>query len=162
MKMKNLINLTFFMFLCVMIRGQSVAPELISSSGDFFANSSASLSFSIGECLTETFTGPAGVLTQGVHQPLEVVLSKKNEMQIFEISVSPVPAKTNIKIELQGGERNLTAILYDLSGKELSRKIITDNLTFLELQSFPAGNYILYIMDNTGTFIQSHKIIKHE
>ena len=47
---------------------QDIERDVVSSSGDYYSNSSAQLSVSIGEIVTETTTSSNNVLTQGFQQ----------------------------------------------------------------------------------------------
>jgi len=51
------------------LHGQSLTPQVIASSGGYFTNGSGSLSWTIGETITETFTAGSSQLTQGFQQP---------------------------------------------------------------------------------------------
>ena len=47
---------------------QSTKPEVIASTGDYFKNKEYSLSWTLGECITETCSSSDNVLTQGFQQ----------------------------------------------------------------------------------------------
>lgn len=68
--MKKLLILFTLIGLTVLIYGQSLNPEVISTSGDYFENSNASLSWTLGETVTETFENSNFFLTQGFQQPV--------------------------------------------------------------------------------------------
>jgi hypothetical protein len=55
------------------IRAQSLTPELIAAAGDCFVGSSASLCYTIGECITETTSASGGMLNQGFQQNFESI-----------------------------------------------------------------------------------------
>lgn len=57
------------------ISGQTLTPEVISSSGGYFENTNASLSWTLGETVTETFSGTNVILTQGFHQPFGIQIT---------------------------------------------------------------------------------------
>ncbi len=44
------------------------AQEIITASGDYYESSNASLSWTIGESMTETYTDGTTILTQGFQQ----------------------------------------------------------------------------------------------
>ncbi|MBN1339430.1 MAG: hypothetical protein JXA03_08905 [Bacteroidales bacterium] len=52
--------------------GQTVQPQVIASSGDYFGCASASLSWTLGEPVTETFSNGGILLTQGFQQPVAI------------------------------------------------------------------------------------------
>lgn len=49
------------------------AQEVISSTGDFNRTSDGSVSWTIGEPISNTIAGSEGMATQGFHQPNEII-----------------------------------------------------------------------------------------
>jgi len=47
---------------------QSVKPEVIASAGDYFTSTNNSMSWTLGECITETYSSVNNTLTQGFQQ----------------------------------------------------------------------------------------------
>lgn len=58
-----------------LISAQSVSPEVISSAGDYYENVNGSLSWTLGEIATETYTAGNIILTQGFQQPISVAIA---------------------------------------------------------------------------------------
>lgn len=83
------------LFFSAGVSAQSLSPQVIASSGGFFSNGSGSLSWTLGETMTETFTGGSNQLTQGFQQP---------EM---------VKVKLNIKAFLAGPYNSTTGVMND-------------------------------------------------
>lgn len=71
---KIIISLTIIL-IPFFIAAQSVSPEVISSSGDYYEGVNASLSWTLGEIATETFTAGNVILTQGFQQPITVAIA---------------------------------------------------------------------------------------
>lgn len=67
--MKKVFFLIINILLFLLVKGQTISPEVVATSGDFFSTSSVSLSWTCGEIMTETFTGSNIILTQGFQQP---------------------------------------------------------------------------------------------
>ena len=65
-------------FLPLMCSAQTTSPEVIASSGDHFSNATGSLSWTLGETMTETFSNGGHILTQGFQQPVTVAISGIN------------------------------------------------------------------------------------
>jgi len=57
------------------ICAQTISPELISVSGDYYENVNASISFSVGEIATETYNNSNNFLIQGFQQPVSLVIT---------------------------------------------------------------------------------------
>lgn len=67
--MKTQILLIVFIAGTIFCAAQSIEREVVASSGDYFENANFSLSWTIGEIATETYTGIDNILTQGFQQP---------------------------------------------------------------------------------------------
>ncbi len=69
--MKTISVLSLFIFLAFNLRAQEVSQSLISSAGDYFETENISLSWSIGEVVTETFSTNDLFVTQGFQQSID-------------------------------------------------------------------------------------------
>ncbi len=93
------------------------AQEVISSSGDYFVNSNGSISWTMGETITETFTDGTNILTQGFQQ------SRLSASSVFEledmgitVKISPNPTQDIINLYIDNIE-GINYQLYDFNGK---------------------------------------------
>lgn len=73
--MKRISVLFFAVITSLTLSAQSVSPDVIASSGDYFEGSNVSLSWTLGELAVETYTAGNFVLTQGFQQPINVSLA---------------------------------------------------------------------------------------
>ena len=148
---------------------QSVSPELISSSGDYYETVDFTLSWSIGECMTETFIGTNNTLTQGFHQDRYDIPSVVEEMPVleFDISVYPNPATDVITLSIisQNGEvvvdDNYKVNLTDFSGKILFVDEIIETNKQINFASYASGIYFLAVTNSQNKTLKSFKIIKN-
>ncbi len=74
---------TFTIFLSVVLlpfflSAQSVSPQVVASSGDYYQGTNASLSWTLGEIATETYSNGSTILTQGFQQPVSVSITGIN------------------------------------------------------------------------------------
>jgi len=74
--MKSKINFLLAVLLLSLGYNQIYAQELISSAGGYYEGNNLSLSWSLGEPVTETFTGGGVILTQGFQQPYSFYLQQ--------------------------------------------------------------------------------------
>ena len=78
---------------------QSLSPTVVASSGDYFTGTNASLSWTLGEIATETFTGGGYILTQGFQQPFGISITGINlDLLVYlegPFSVSEMGASLN-------------------------------------------------------------------
>ena len=78
----------------------------------------------------------------------------------IKISIYPNPAKDNITIktnQLNGGY----LFLYDIMGKEVLRKTISGDETFLDISNLKSGIYVLKVLSKDNSIVENRKIIKH-
>ncbi|MCD4730467.1 MAG: hypothetical protein K8R74_07695 [Bacteroidales bacterium] len=73
--MKKVIISLVTILIPFIISAQSVSPEVISSSGDYYEGVNASLRWTLGEIATETYTAGNIILTKGFQQPITVAIS---------------------------------------------------------------------------------------
>jgi len=72
--MKQTLTILLTALLPVYILAQSVSPEVVSSAGDYYENANVSLSWTLGEIATETYTNGNIILTQGFQQPYGITI----------------------------------------------------------------------------------------
>jgi len=58
----------------LLTQAQSVSPEVVATAGDYYEGTNVSLSWTLGELATETYTNGNVILTQGFQQPFGIVL----------------------------------------------------------------------------------------
>ena len=104
--MKRILFIVFFLAGIIQSFAQLARHDVIATSGEFFSNSTYSLSWTLGECVTETFTATGNTLTQGFQQSKFVVTSI-NQLTIEGISVkaypNPVSDLINISVKTENG-----------------------------------------------------------
>lgn len=72
--MKNVPLFLLTLLLPGYILAQSVSPQVVSSAGDYYDNGNISLSWTLGEIATETFSNGNIMLTQGFQQPYGITI----------------------------------------------------------------------------------------
>lgn len=72
--MKKIFQTTLILLIPLFLGAQSVSPEVISSAGDYFEGANASLSWTLGEIATETFSNGSVTLNQGFQQPFPLLI----------------------------------------------------------------------------------------
>lgn len=144
--MKNLFPL--FVFVCIFqISTQSqIVQELLSSSSyNYSSESDYIVSWSIGECITETF-GTDNIITQGFHQSnYQVTYAEILDKYNIDVKVFPNPTTDKITLQIKNNDEmlNMHFILYDLSGKLLLKRQLEDNQEDIFLKSYQTKNFIL-------------------
>ena len=135
------------------------AQEVISTTGDFDENTSASLSWTIGEVLIETYTG-SSILTQGFHQTnLSASSIFENETLDFSIKIYPNPTPDRINL-LSESYEDLSFQVFDYSGKLLKEDKIISKLTVIDFIKYPSAVYFLKINEGVQ-LLKTFQIIKN-
>lgn len=159
--MKILTFLFLYLIIGSSIHGQSLSPELVSSTGDYFEGTSASLSFSIGECLIGDHSNSNGSLSQGFQHSIEVISGIHDEEFTGRINVYPVPAGNSITISMDDQSLDLRMVLVDIKGQLVWQEKITSYETHINLTNSPAGTYFLRLETLSETIIRTFQIVKH-
>lgn len=163
--MKKIPLTVFCLSAFAFIRAQSLSNEVIGSSGNHFTSAGYALSWTLGEPVTETFTGPNYILTQGFHQP-EINLSGiPDQPYEGELSAYPVPTEGIVNINfhnLPRGEYRLA--LYDLQGRELSNSIImigTDQyLHTMDISHLAGATYLVSVQSPAAGVNKTFRVIR--
>ncbi len=152
------------MFATVSLKAQTASPELISSAGDSFSNTSYRLDWSIGELVTETYTDAQYTLTQGFHQGTYIV-SSVDENPLLEYSITAFPNPTSdlitltLKSPFEGGEGDVLITVTDFSGKVLQTKQIHSESEQISFSNYAKGTYSVIVSQN-NQFVKSFQIVK--
>ena len=152
-----------FLLLLLLSQLPTMAQEAVLSSGGNASGNGASVSYSLGQLVNETYIGTNGKLTLGVQQPFEIQVingTEDNKINLF-VKVYPNPTTNVLTLKVDNFDfTNALIQLYDVEGKLLLSKIMTTDETLINMQSFTPALYILKITDNQKV-IKSFKIIKN-
>ncbi len=140
---------------------QTASPELVSSSGDSFNNSTYQLDWSLGESVTATHSAGDYVITQGFHQNTYVITAVENLATDVNISVYPNPTTDLITIDFPSfeGLGNVITVT-DINGKILQQTEVTTDKEQFDFFNYANGVYFLSVKQENQT-IKSFKIIKN-
>jgi len=157
--MKFLTLFTAMLLLPFLANSQSIAMEVIASSGNFYtASDGTNLHWTLGEVMTERFENDR-VLTQGFHQNFVVVSNVfENSDQQIRVKAFPNPTANTLTIETES-DMPLRATLFDLYGRKVLEKKLDITKDQLNLSQFSSGNYLLKVFNESG-LIQIFKIQK--
>jgi len=143
------------LFISASLYGQ----QAIVSSGNLSNANGIQLSWSVGETVVETVDGGGATLTQGFQQS-NVFISDVSENVLSNYRVFPNPIKNQFTIELDGGEKGLSAraFLYNINGELIEEVLLSSMSTVVNTSSLSAGSYLLQI--TTESKNKTFKIIK--
>ncbi len=151
------------MLICAFFATNLWAQEVVSASGDFFTNSNGSISWTMGEPISESFVVNQKVLSQGFQQSSQnytaiSIITNTNLLSIF-----PNPFDEIIHLQNQTEEKELMLSLYDEKMALVKKTTIQtgfsneSTITFLNLE---AGIYFLHIQSQNGKVNSMQKLIK--
>jgi hypothetical protein len=139
------------------------AQEVVTTSGDFFTNPTGSISWTLGEPISESFAVNQQILSQGFQQSAQnyaaiSVVSNLNLLEIF-----PNPFDEIIHLQNQTEEKELMLALYDEKMALVKETIINsgfNNESTISFQDLEAGVYFLHIQSQNGKVESMQKLIK--
>lgn len=144
---------------------QSITPDVIGSAGTYATSASGSMSWTIGEVITETSSSGNNFFTQGFHQPdTSFVISVSNQSAGI-VSIYPNPVVTNLVIDLSGARGIYSIEIFDMLGNILRKEnMSTENQKQVNIpfREFANGMYLLNIINTESYSRTSYKINKAE
>ena len=160
--MKRLLFFVIGIAMTSLAMSQTASPELVSSAGDSFNNTSYQLDWSMGECVTATHSGGSYVITQGFHQNTYVVMTVENLRADINMSVFPNPTTDLVTIDFPSSEGygNVKISVTDFSGKVLQTENFAGDIEQINFLNYAVGVYFISVLEN-NQLIKSFKIIKN-
>ena len=174
--MRNVSLFLFGLFLFSGLNAQSIERDVIASAGGYFENDEISISWTLGEVITETVSTSDNriILTQGFQQPDNVAKLKAPtdevklpDMTSISMSLFPNPTTDNVYLTIKSEEiERVTLDLVDMNGRILySEQLdLTNNRISnytLDISRLPAATYMVLLTDNnTRAQIKNYKVQK--
>jgi hypothetical protein len=134
------------------------SQEVISTQGDSYADSSASIDYTIGEVVTFTGASVENNLTQGFHQTNWGFVSIEDHLPTYQAIIYPNPTEDflNIKASLY---EDVNYALYDEMGKLILQGRLLSEQTAFEVSPLATGRYSL-VLSNSKENLKTFNIIK--
>ncbi len=146
--------------------GQTTSPDVIGSGGDHSATAGGSVSWTIGEPVSDTYNSSGGITTKGFHQPADVSLASVPDVDAGgDVFLYPNPVIADLAIDFTGmayGDYQIE--LFESSGK----LVYAENLSLkdefhkmkIDLSAFDKGMYHFRILQKETFSIKFFKVIK--
>lgn len=119
--------------------------------------------YSVGQICFNTNSGDGFTITEGVQQPLEILIPigiDEYPALLPGCSVFPVPADNLIYIRIPDHDLSLLSFsIINIQGKEISKGKIKSLITIADIKDFPAGFYLVRISEN-DQILRNFNIIK--
>lgn len=148
-------SLSFLLCLPAYILFAQISGQyVIAPQGGFTQGDDMSISWTLGDLVTETSVLSKSVITQGFQQPdisvreLDEFNPKgenRNDEVSLQASVFPNPFSGDITVTVENHERDYFIDVMDPAGNLLSRNLSCNPNEVLNLNALPAAQYILRI-----------------
>jgi len=136
------------------------AQQVISTQGDSYTSSNASIDFTVGEVVINTLSNGSTDLTQGFHQTHWNFLGVEDAAPQFEVSVFPNPMGSELHIQSPISE-NVHFSLFDAAGRLLMEGPLTEEEQILDVALLAPGSYVLRL-DQMGEMLKNFKLVKNQ
>ena len=138
------------------------AQQVISSGGTHATGTNFTLSWTIGEPVTETIKNGSSILTQGFHQSrLSASAIDDIPMPDLSLKVFPNPFNDILNLNVTKGDFSMLQYsLFTMEGKMLLNNKIIKDLTQIDMQTYAQGNYLLKVSRKTGELLKTFKVVK--
>ncbi len=160
-----MIKFNSLIFSCFLLFGVGVnvkAQNNITSSGGDAAGSGGTVNYSIGQTDYITVLTGAGVITQGVQQPYEILSVGLGQPSI-QLNALAYPNPVNSRLVLEVGDLDLTEMSFELSdasGKLIIRENILAGVTEIDMSYLSQGAYFIVISAKKQE-LKTFKILKN-
>ena len=147
-------NFCYYFLLLILFSFDLTAQEVITTSGEFGTNSEGSLSWTLGEVVTETVSTIDNELTQGFQQVQEGYLGLSDESISNEFLIFPNPFSSEVNVVSNDNYGRYSLTIFDYQTKiVLQRDIIFSSACkqiSIDLSTLTAGFYYVELMSNSN------------
>jgi len=150
---------TLFSIFCLLLSTSVNAQEVITTAGDYNTSSTGSLSWTLGEVITETYSDGLNALTQGFNQSqLSATATYELPGLNFKVTAYPNPTSDFIFIEAEQSQ-DLKYQLFNLNGELVREARLQGFQTKVDFKTLVPATYLIKIYKNSIP-IKQFKIVK--
>ena len=138
------------------------AQQSVTVSGNTATGAGGSANYSVGQVAYTTNYGTNGNLTQGVQQSYEISTLGTDEHSEINLQFLAYPNPTTDVLTLSIGNFNSSDLIYslfDINGRVIQSKKITESLTNIDMKNQQSAIYFLKITADNKE-IKTYRIIK--
>jgi hypothetical protein len=152
-------KLTLLSIFFLLLSSSINAQEVITTAGDYNSTSTGSLSWTLGEVITETYSNGINSLTQGFNQSqLSATATYELPGLKFKITAYPNPTSDFIFIESDQSQ-SLKYQLFNLNGELVREAKLQGFQTKVDFKTLVPSTYLIKIYENSIP-IKQFKIVK--
>ena len=152
--MKTIIS-SLLLAVSVISFGQNLDRDVVSAAGDHYESNNASLSWTLGEVATESFTSTTIILNQGFHQGNLFISSIEDELDL-DVNLKAYPNPVMDILIVESEDPGFEYRLINIQGRVISNGFIHSSSEEIDFTNLPSGTYFLQVEKH-----KTHKIIKH-
>ena len=150
---------------CLGILNDLKAQELVTNAGGQAETANASLGWSIGQIVTETYSVSGFTLTQGFHQSTIMVTAIDSPIGgDHQFIVYPNPTQSFLLITSDDPHVNMsddTILVYDMQGHLVLRREGIPDIMTIDMKDYSPSVYLLKVVSSDNPSPQTFHIIKH-
>ncbi|WP_170110453.1 T9SS type A sorting domain-containing protein [Flavilitoribacter nigricans] len=143
---------------------QSIERSVIAVLGASAEAGDLQLEYTAGEAVISTLSDGDLTITQGFHQGTLQTTGLRGLPLSVSYKIYPNPVTTELWLNLEGSDLDLQVAIYNAAGQPVGtfRKIKAAGhwKESFDLSRQTPGAYLVVIMDERGTWLQSHKVLK--
>lgn len=143
---------------------QSVTPSVVASAGDFFSNTSGSVSWTLGEPMGETYSSSSNWLTQGYQQTWDIGTSVTSPSPV-NADLYPNPTNDIVNIQFGADASGEYVIeVYNTLGQMLNSSQFAATPSAraeVSLSDYSDGIFFITVRKNDGSTNSTFKINKN-
>ncbi len=156
---RKLFITTCFSLVAIVSVAQNLSQQVVATGGDYHSNGTGSISYTVGEPITETVYSRDARLTQGFQQGfIYFVGIEPTPEPAYAWQVFPNPTISTATIIIEGID-NFDVLIYDTQGKLVQTYSLQSPGT-MDLATISAGSYHLQIVDVQGQLLGTSQLIK--
>jgi hypothetical protein len=138
----------------------SLKPDVIATAGGYYKNKVGSLSWTIGEPVTETFSDGSDFLTQGFQQGIYMVATVIDETaQGANVSIYPNPFTSILNIK-NDTNNPISVQTIDMQGNIINTQLFENPEGQVDFGTLSNELYILRVYDKDGNLLKVFKVEK--
>ena len=161
---RSILFLTSSVFAFLTANAQSAPQTVIASAGNFATFTNGSMTWTLGEVMTETYAPTGYFFTQGFNQPDTMYVTFVSNPASPNISVYPNPVVENLVIDLSLSTGTHLLEIFNMQGQLLRKESIaaSENRVSISFSEFANGIYLLNITSTGSNIRNTYKINKAE
>jgi len=147
-----------FILVATFVTVQAQRNEVVAAAGDYFKSSTGSVSWTLGELATETYSAQSKTLTQGFQQSRTGFVTAVYDSYDQGVAVYPNPTADQLYLYTDR-PAGLSYQLYSLVGVVLDQQAITQPETLISLNGLAPTIYLLQVKRG-ASIISIFRVVK--